>query len=137
MEESSALTVSVSSFSYRSEIPHDEAKNGGGFVFDCRALHNPGCYTAYKNRTGKDTDVAAFLQSNSPVAAFLDSAEKLVALSIQEYVRRSYQHLAVDFGCTDGQHHSVYCAEAMAQFIKDNFAHVHVELKHLELEKNA
>lgn len=134
-EKNSILTVSVKSFSYKRGIPYDASGNGGGYVFDCRALNNPGRYDEYKNLTGKDKAVEEFLINNSPVLTFLDFTKSLVALSIQEYIRLGYSHLEVNFGCTGGQHRSVYCVEAMAKFLKENFQQINVEVKHLELEK--
>ena len=135
MEIQKTLTVSLKSFSYKRGIPYDASGNGGGYVFDCRALNNPGRYDEYKNLTGKDKEVEDFLLKNSRVLTFLDFAKTLVALSIQEYTRLGYSHLEVDFGCTGGQHRSVYCVEAMAKFLKENFPQVNIEVKHLELKK--
>lgn len=135
MEIQKTLTVSLKSFSYKRGIPYDASGNGGGYVFDCRALNNPGRYDEYKNLTGKDKEVEDFLLKNSRVLTFLDFAKTLVTLSIQEYTRLGYSHLEVDFGCTGGQHRSVYCVEAMAKFLKENFPQVNIEVKHLELEK--
>lgn len=129
------LTVSLKSFSYKTGIPYDATGNGGGYVFDCRALNNPGRYDEYKNLTGKDKSVEDFLLKNSRVRTFLDFAKTLVAFSIQEYNHLGYNHLEVNFGCTGGQHRSVYCVEAMAKFLKENFPQVNIEVKHLELEK--
>ena len=135
MEIQKTLTVSLKSFSYKRGIPYDASGNGGGYVFDCRALNNPGQYDEYKNLTGKDKDVEDFLLKKSRVLTFLDFAKTLVTLSIQEYTRLGYSHLEVDFGCTGGQHRSVYCVEAMAKFLNENFPQVNIEVKHLELEK--
>ena len=118
-ERNSILTVSVKSFSYKRGIPYDASGNGGGYVFDCRALNNPGRYDEYKNLTGKDKAVEEFLINNSPVLSFLDFTKSLVDFSIQEYTRLGYSHLEVNFGCTGGQHRSVYCVEAMAKFLKE------------------
>lgn len=134
-EKNSILTVSVKSFSYKRGIPFDASGNGGGYVFDCRALNNPGRYDEYKNLTGKDKAVEEFLINNSRVLSFLDFTKSLVDFSIQEYTRLGYSHLEVNFGCTRGQHRSVYCVEAMAKFLKENFQQINVEVKHLELEK--
>ena len=134
-ENNNILTVSVKSFSYKRGIPYDASGNGGGYVFDCRALNNPGRYDEYKNLTGKDKEVEDFLLKNSRVLTFLDFAKTLAALSIQEYTRLGYSHLEVDFGCTGGQHRSVYCVEAMAKFLTENFPQVNIEVKHLELKK--
>lgn len=134
METTKVLTVSVKSFSYHRGIPYDTTGNGGGYVFDCRALNNPGRYDEYKNLTGKDKAVEEFLLEKSHVASFLELAEKIVSFSIQEYIQLAYKHLDVNFGCTDGQHRSVYCAEVMSDFITHNFPQVYVEIEHLELE---
>ena len=134
-EKSNILTVTVKSFSYQRGIPYDASGNGGGFVFDCRVLNNPGWYDEYKNLTGKDKAVEDFLLNNSHVSAFMDLTEELVAQSVHEYIQRNYTHLEVNFGCTGGQHRSVYCVEVMAMFLKENFPQVNVEAKHLELEK--
>ena len=134
-EKDNGLTVSVKSFSYKRGIPYDATGHGGGFVFDCRSINNPGRYDEFKNLTGKDVEVENFLLNNSGVLEFLELAEKLVSLSVKEYIQLGYAHLEVNFGCTGGQHRSVYCAENMAKFLKDKFPNVNVELKHMELKK--
>lgn len=131
METQNILTVSVKSFSYKKGIPYDTSGKGGGYVFDCRALNNPGRYDEYKNLTGKDKAVEEFLLNNSRVKTFLEHAKTLVAFSVQEYIHLGYNHLEVNFGCTGGKHRSVYCAEEMAKFLKETFQQVNVELKHL------
>jgi aminoglycoside/choline kinase family phosphotransferase len=129
------LTVSVKSFSYRRGIPYDPSGNGGGFVFDCRAIHNPGRYEQYQSLTGRDVEVVAFFLNEPQMAEFLDSAEKIVSMSVKKYIQRGYANLSVNFGCTGGQHRSVYAAESMAEFLRENFPQINVELKHLEQEK--
>lgn len=129
------LTVSVKSFSFHRGIPYDSSGNGGGFVFDCRALNNPGKYDEYKCLTGKDESVKSFLLNKSHVLEFLDLTQKIVFQSVKEYLQLGYNHLDVNFGCTGGQHRSVFCAEAMAVSLKNAFPHIKVELNHLELEK--
>jgi len=128
------LTVSVKSFSYRRGIPEDTSGNGGGFVFDCRAILNPGREKEYALLTGKDRAVEQFLLEKTQIDSFLDPAEKLVALSVNEYIQRGYTHLEVAFGCTGGQHRSVYSAERMASFLRETFPQINVELYHTELE---
>jgi Predicted P-loop-containing kinase len=131
-ESGEKLTVSVKSFSYRRGIPEDTSGNGGGFVFDCRAILNPGREKEYALLTGKDRAVEQFLLEKTQIEAFLDSAEKLVALSVNEYIKRGYTHLEVNFGCTGGQHRSVYSAERMASFLCETFPQINVELHHTE-----
>lgn len=128
------LTVTVLSFSYKHGIPVDTSGNGGGFVFDCRALPNPGRELRYKHSTGRDTDVKMFFdQHHSEMEPFLDAARKLVGISVGNYRSRGFQHLQVAFGCTGGQHRSVYCAEQVAQWLPFAFPGINVELRHGEV----
>ncbi|MBO4589034.1 MAG: phosphotransferase [Bacteroidales bacterium] len=128
---SDELTVTVGSFSYKKGLPTDPSGNGGGFIFDCRALPNPGRYPEYRNVTGKDPSVIAFLQKEEAVSHFIDHACALVSQSVKKYTERKFSSLQVFFGCTGGQHRSVYCAEQMASFLRKNFD-CHVVLKHRE-----
>ncbi len=109
------LTVTVRSFSFKKGRPDDTGnEHGGGYTFDCRGLHNPGRYEEYKHLTGLDTAVADFLARESEVSLFLDHVKSLVDMSVNTYLRRGFDSLTVDFGCTGGQHRSVYCAHALA-----------------------
>lgn len=128
------LTVRVSSFSYKKGIPKDPSGNGGGFVFDCRAIHNPGKYAEYKHLTGKDPQVQQFLEEKSTMADFLEPVFKLVSHSVEVYSLRGFSHLCVSFGCTGGQHRSVYAAEKLAEYLKNNYP-VEVVLQHVEQDK--
>ncbi|MCM1520260.1 MAG: phosphotransferase [Lachnoclostridium sp.] len=125
------LTVIVSSFSYKNGIPEDMSGNGGGFVFDCRGIPNPGRYAEYKQLTGMDAPVIKFLEEHDDVAEFIGEAEKIVDISVKTYLERGFTSLVVNFGCTGGQHRSVYCAEQMAKHINQYF-NVDVRLQHRE-----
>ena len=127
------LTVRVRSFSYREGLPSDEKGHGGGFVFDCRALPNPGRFERYAKLTGKDGDVVDFLTAESEVVEFLDGVFALVARSVENYRSRNFTDLQVAFGCTGGRHRSVYCAERLAQRLKK--LGVSVELEHRSLDR--
>ena len=129
------LTVRVSSFSYKKGIPHDPSGNGGGFVFDCRAIHNPGRYEELKHLNGKDPQVQKFLEEKSAIASFMTSVINLVSQSVQVYSSRGFSHLFVSFGCTGGQHRSVYAAEKLAEYLRNNYP-VTVVLQHIEQDKS-
>lgn len=129
---SDQLTVDVMSFSYKQGLPTDPSGNGGGFIFDCRALPNPGRYDQYKPYTGKDRPVIEFLAAEQAVGQFLDNAQALVFQSIDKYLERHFTHLNVAFGCTGGQHRSVYCAEQMGKRIAQRYPQVVVKLTHRE-----
>ncbi|HAQ18560.1 MAG TPA: phosphotransferase enzyme family protein [Prolixibacteraceae bacterium] len=125
------LTVRISSFSYKKGIPKDPSGNGGGFVFDCRAIHNPGKYVEYKHLTGKDPQVQQFLETKSTMSDFLSPVFSLVSHSVEVYSLRGFSHLCVSFGCTGGQHRSVYAAEKLAEYLKNNYP-VEIVLQHTE-----
>lgn len=128
------LSVRIFSFSYKKGLPPDKSGNGGGFVFDCRALPNPGRIEEYKTLTGMDEPVIDFLESEPMVSDFLEHAEKIVSMSIEDYQERGFSSLMVNFGCTGGQHRSVYCAEQMAKFVREKYD-CRVVLKHIEQSK--
>ena len=126
-----ALTVKVMSFAYKKGIPNDTSGNGGGYVFDCRAVNNPGKYERYKPFTGLDEQVIKFLEDDGEILEFLEHAYALVDSSVKRYVERGFSNLMVCFGCTGGQHRSVYCAQHMAEHLNKKFG-VKVELVHRE-----
>lgn len=128
------LHVLVQSFSYKQGLPTDASGNGGGFIFDCRGILNPGRFEAYKPLTGKDQPVIDFLESKTRIHEFLDAAKQLVSINIDDYLERGFEHLQINFGCTGGQHRSVYCAEQMAKFLQEKYQ-VHTTVKHIEQER--
>jgi len=120
-QERKELTVDVISFSYKRGIPDDHSGNGGGFVFDCRAIHNPGRYEPYKKLTGMDEPVIKFLEKESNITAFLEHAYAMVDEMVDTYLKRGFTHIQVCCGCTGGQHRSVYSAEHIARHVADKF----------------
>ena len=134
---SSLLKVSVKSFSYKiTGVPSDPSGNGGGFVFDCRFIHNPGRYEPYKKLTGRDEPVINFLKHHSEMGAYLNNVYRIVGAAVEDYLERSFTHLMVSFGCTGGQHRSVYAADMLAKYLKEKYG-VEVLLEHIEQEKKA
>jgi aminoglycoside/choline kinase family phosphotransferase len=130
-KEENELTVRIYSFSYKKGIPSDNSGNGGGFVFDCRAIHNPGRYDEYKSLTGRDEPVISFLDKEEAMQQFLTQIYDMVGYSVKKYQSRGFRNLMVSFGCTGGQHRSVYCAEHLAAYLNDTFG-VRVILTHRE-----
>jgi len=126
------LVVKVFSFSYRKGIPEDESGNGGGYVFDCRSTHNPGRYEPYKQLTGLDEPVVRFLEDDGEILTFLDSVYKLADAHVRRYIQRGFTSLMFSFGCTGGQHRSVYAAQHLAEHLHQKFPQVQVLLTHRE-----
>lgn len=127
----SNLSVFVSSFSYKHGLPEDNAGHGGGYVFDCRAIHNPGKYEEYKLLTGKDKAVIDFFAKENDMHEFLNHVFALIDMSVETYENRNFTNLMVSFGCTGGQHRSVYCAERLAAHLREKYS-VQVSLWHRE-----
>jgi len=127
---SAFLTIQVESFSYKKGLPQDYSGNGGGYIFDCRAIYNPGRFEEYKHLTGKDESVKEFIEKSTNISEFLQNVYSLIDKHIEVYLERKFTHLSVFFGCTGGQHRSVYCAENLAKYLKKY--DVIVELKHRE-----
>ncbi len=127
------LVVHINSFSYRKAIPPDLSENGGGFVFDCRAILNPGRIEEFKSRTGRDREVKEFLEQQTKMPEYLNSVFDLVDISVEDYINRGFKSLMVNFGCTGGQHRSVYAADSLARHLRNKFG-VTVDLHHLEQE---
>jgi len=132
--ESKDFTVRIFSFSFHQSLPTDDTGNGGGFVFDGRSLPNPGREDRFKSLTGKDAPVIDYLNQQESVHQFLASALALVDASVTSYQQRHFKNLMVSFGCTGGQHRSVYLAEQMAKRLRARNG-LEVVVRHLELEK--
>ena len=134
--ESTPLVVNISSFSYKKALPQDETDNGGGFLFDCRGILNPGRFAEYKCLTGRDKEVIDFLEQRTKMPDFLNSVFDLVDISVEDYITRGFNSLVVGFGCTGGQHRSVYAADCLARHLKNKFG-VKIKLSHkVQDEKN-
>lgn len=127
--ESTPLTVSICSFSYKKGIPADNSSNGGGFVFDCRGIDNPGRHAEYKEIHGRDRPVMEYLERQTKMQDFLNSVFDIVDISVEEYIKRGFTDLAVNFGCTGGQHRSVYAADALARHLRNKYK-VKIDLCH-------
>jgi len=132
--ENVKLNVQISSFSYKDGMPKEKGPHGGGFVFDCRAILNPGRYVAYKYLTGNDEIVKQFLERESRMPEFLDHVYALVSLNVEDYLARGFEQLSVAFGCTGGQHRSVYAAEQLGNYLSNRY-NVPVTITHLNEKK--
>jgi aminoglycoside/choline kinase family phosphotransferase len=128
------LTVRIFSFSFHRQMPTDETGNGGGFVFDARSLPNPGREEQFRSLTGKDVEVIDYLNQRENVHQYLANVLSLVDASVSNYQRRGFNSLMVSFGCTGGQHRSVYLAEQLAKHLR-GYNGVEVVVRHIELEK--
>ena len=131
--EDKRLEVRIFSFSYKKGIPADTTGNGGGYVFDCRAVNNPGKYEYYRQFTGLDQEVVKFLEDDGEVTKFLESVFPLVDAHVKRFMERKFTHLQVCFGCTGGQHRSVYCAERLASHLSERFD-IKITVSHRELD---
>lgn len=131
--KSSEMQVHIYSFSYKKGFPEDRTEHGGGFVFDCRALPNPGREEKYRYFSGTDREVIDYLESGPETRRFLDSVTRIVSQSVDEYQKRGFKYLSVGFGCTGGQHRSVYCAEKLASYLNKKYD-LNVSVTHTEKE---
>jgi aminoglycoside/choline kinase family phosphotransferase len=129
-DEHTPLVVKICSFSYKKGLPEDNTGNGGGFVFDCRGIENPGRLDPYKTQHGRDRGVMEFLERQTRMQDFLNSVFDIVDISVEQYIQRGFANLAVNFGCTGGQHRSVYAADALARHLKNKYK-VKIELCHV------
>ena len=130
--EDGVLEVKVYSFSFKKGVPYDPSGNGGGYVFDCRSIHNPGRYEPYKKLTGRDEPVIRFLEDDGEIIGFLEHAYGVLDPHVETYMKRGFTSLMVSFGCTGGQHRSVYCAEHMAHHLAQKYPGIRVRLIHRE-----
>ena len=126
------LEVKIYSFSFKKGVPYDPTGNGGGYVFDCRSIHNPGRYEPYKRLTGRDEAVIKFLEDDGEIMGFLDHVYGVVDPHVDTYMRRGFTNLMVSFGCTGGQHRSVYCAEHLARHLASRCPGIRIRLIHRE-----
>jgi len=130
--DSTPLIVKINSFSYlKTGYPKDASDNGGGFVFDCRGLLNPGRFEEFKKVTGRDKPVIDFLEQQTKMPDFLNSVYNLVDIAVEDYINRGFSSLMINFGCTGGQHRSVYAADALTRHLRNKFK-VKIDLHHIE-----
>jgi aminoglycoside/choline kinase family phosphotransferase len=127
------LMVNICSFSYKKGIPRDRSPHGGGYVFDCRGLLNPGRYAAYKHLSGLDEPVRHFLERETRMPEFLEHVYSLVSLNVEDYIARGFENLSVAFGCTGGQHRSVYAAGKLAAYLQGRYK-VSVVVTHMNMD---
>jgi aminoglycoside/choline kinase family phosphotransferase len=130
-----SFTIRISSFAYKNGPPQDTTGNGGGFVFDCRCLTNPGRLDEYKVLTGRDEPVIRFLEKDALATDFFNHTRQLVEKAVEVYMNRGFKSLMVSYGCTGGQHRSVFMAEHLASVLKNKFP-VNVVVQHQEMDKN-
>ncbi len=129
--KSALLEIDIKSFSYKKGIPKSKSQHGGGFVFDCRFLHNPGRYDPYKELTGRDESVINFLQQHSEMPTFLNNIRHIADAAVENYLERSFDSLSFYFGCTGGKHRSVYAADQLSQYLHDKYG-IKVHVQHRE-----
>lgn len=126
------LEVRVMSFSYKKGVPQDMSGNGGGYLFDCRSIHNPGRYEPYRKLTGMDEPVIRFLEDDGEIIGYLEHVYAVIDPHVETYFKRGFTSLMVGFGCTGGQHRSVYCAEHLAHHLAEKYPDIRVRLIHRE-----
>jgi aminoglycoside/choline kinase family phosphotransferase len=127
--EKTPLVIEINSFSYKKGIPNDPTENGGGFMFDMRGILNPGRFDEYKKLTGQEKPVQDFLQQRTMMGKYLNSVWDLIDITVENYLSRDFDHLMINFGCTGGQHRSVYAAEQTARHLRNKYK-VKVNLTH-------
>ena len=127
-----ALELEIYSFSFKKGIPTDSSGNGGGYVFDCRSTHNPGRFEQYRSQTGLDLPVINFLEEDGEITDYLNHVRPILEHHVERFIERGFTHLMCCFGCTGGQHRSVYCAQRMAEHVHRKYG-IRVRLTHREL----
>ena len=136
---SSHLTIEITSFSFKAPLPPhlfslEGERHGGGFVFDCRSLPNPGREERFKSKTGLDADVRAYLEAASEISAFREQTFGLVEAAVKNFLARGFSFMNVSFGCTGGQHRSVFFTEELARYVSEHFtSHVTPQVIHYNL----
>lgn len=128
------LNISIKSFSYRKGIPEDKSGNGGGFVFDCRGIPNPGRLEAFKTLSGNDKSVSTYLEELPVTLEFIEAINKVIFISIDNYLERDFSHLSIFFGCTGGRHRSVFFANTISKYIRKNYPQTFVSLQHTAID---
>jgi RNase adaptor protein for sRNA GlmZ degradation len=125
------LKIKVASFSYKTVgIPADDSGNGGGFVFDCRGILNPGRIEQYKKLNGLDKPVRDYLENETLMPQFIEHVIGLLDISVQDYINRGFENLMISFGCTGGQHRSVYAADVISKYLREKYG-VDVSINHI------
>jgi aminoglycoside/choline kinase family phosphotransferase len=127
--EKTPLVITINSFSYKKGLPSDESDNGGGFIFDMRGILNPGRFDDYKKLSGQDKPVQDFLEQRTKMNTFLNSVWDLIDITVENYLSRDFESLQINFGCTGGQHRSVFAAEQTARHLRNKYK-VKVVLEH-------
>lgn len=134
---SKKLLINVRSFSYKNGIPEDKSGHGGGFAFDCRGILNPGRLDEFKFQTGRDQAVIDYLETHTRMPEFIKSAIGMIEISVDDFLARKFTNLEVNFGCTGGQHRSVYAADQIAKYLSNNYPSADVQVQHVvQEEKN-
>lgn len=136
MTTTKKLTVTLSSFSYKKGMPIDATGNGGGFIFDCRCLPNPGRLEQFKDKTGIHPKVQDFLNKESEVKKFIATTFKLATQAVKNYRKRQFTNLMISYGCTGGQHRSVYCVEKLARRLRKQSG-IRVKVQHMNLKRRS
>ncbi len=127
------LNIEIHSFSYKKGgIPKDNSGNGGGFCFDCRGILNPGRIDEYKQQTGCDSGVQKYLETETEMPKFIELVKNIVCINIDNYIERGFEYLQINFGCTGGQHRSVYAAKKTAEFLRTKYPQAKVTINHDE-----